>query len=91
MRGHRHKTAIHKTTAYISFEADYESLKKLVAVQIAKRSDLLQLLLEFRNIALDPSKDSCMSQVNAALGHHFAQITVTVLVGYIPALSQNDY
>jgi hypothetical protein len=48
-------------------------------------------LLEFGHIALDPSQDSCMSQINPALNHHIAEVTIAEFVCCVPAHAQKDY
>ena len=42
-------------------------------------------LLELRDIALYPSEDGCMSEIDTAFGHHLFQIAVAELVGDLPA------
>lgn len=31
-----------------------------------------------------------MSEINATLGHHIAQVTIAEFVGYVPAHAQDD-
>jgi hypothetical protein len=54
-------------------------------------SKSVPLLLEFGHIALDPSQDGCMSQINPALSHHIAQVTIAEFVCSLPAHAKNDY
>lgn len=42
-------------------------------------------LLELGDVALYPSEDGCMSEVDTAFGHHLFQIAVAELVGDVPA------
>jgi len=51
----------------------------------------IPLLLELGDKALDPSQNSCMSQINSALSHHIAEVTVAELVSDIPAHAKNEY
>jgi hypothetical protein len=46
--------------------------------------------LELRNVALDPSQDSGVGDIDTALGHHVNQITITELVCDIPTDTDND-
>jgi hypothetical protein len=46
--------------------------------------------LELRNVALDPSQDSGVGDIDTALGHHVYQITIAELVCDIPTDAEND-
>jgi hypothetical protein len=57
----------------------------------ADRSSIsLPPLLELRDVALNPSEDRCMRDIDTALGHHLHQVTVAKFVVDVPSNTEND-
>jgi hypothetical protein len=51
---------------------------------------VISSLLKFRDIALNPSEDSGMRDIDSALSPHLDQIAVAQFVGDIPTDTEND-
>lgn len=49
------------------------------------------VFLELWDVALDPSQDCGVRDIDSALSHHFYQVAIAELVGNIPADTENDY
>ena len=47
-------------------------------------------LLELRDIALNPSQDGSVGDIDTALGHHLDQVSIAEFVSEIPADTEND-
>jgi hypothetical protein len=54
-------------------------------------SKTISLLLKLWDIAQYPSQDGCMSETDAALGHHISEVAIAELVSDVPADAENDY
>jgi hypothetical protein len=51
----------------------------------------IPLLLELRDVALDPSEDGSMGEIDATFSHHIGKVAIAELVGDVPADAENNY